>query len=105
MRPDALLAAALLAGCATPGADRVAREAAKSAVDPVLAARFPGIPLAPATDCVIDNASAGEILSLANSAGGGPAPRAARLVLEIATRPDTLDCLATDGLPALLTAL
>lgn len=105
MRPDAILALAFLGGCATPLADEAARSAARSAVDPILAERFPGIPLAPATNCIIDNASAGEILGLAASARGGPTAEAARLILEVATRPDTIQCLAADGLPALLTTL
>ncbi len=100
-----LLCAAALAGCAAPAADVVARQAAKSAVNPVLASRFPGIPLEPATDCIIDNATAAEIVTFARSAGGGATEATTRLVLDVATRPATIDCLATDGLPVLLTSL
>ena len=35
----------------------LARDAARTAVRPVLESRFPGVPLEPATDCVIDNAT------------------------------------------------
>ncbi len=101
-----LIALPLLAACQSPLADAVARDAAKRAVDPVIADRFPGIPLAPATDCIIDNASAGEILTLATSAGSGANDNtAARLVLEIAQRPATFQCIATEGLPVLLNSL
>ena len=100
-----LLCAAALSACAGPSADAVARSAAKSAVNPVLASRFPGIPLEPATDCIIDNATAAEIITFARAAGGGASEATARLVLDVASRPDTIACLATDGLPVLLQTL
>ena len=105
MRPEPFLMLALLAACNTPLADEVARGAARSAVNPVLAQRFPGIPLEPATNCVINNATAPEIISLATSARGGVTDASTRLVLDIARRPDTLNCLATEGLPVLLQTL
>lgn len=84
--------------------DNLAREAARSAVRPVLAQRFPGVPLEPATDCVINNATGGEILSLAaDAATGRPDEGTVETVLTIATRPETIRCLATEGLPVLLT--
>lgn len=95
----------LLAACNSPLADQFARDAAKRSVNPVIAARFPGVPLEPATNCVIDNASAGEILQLASAAGTGANDSATRLVLEIAQRPDTIRCIATEGLPVLLNTL
>ncbi len=105
MRPEPVLMLAFLAACNTPLADEVARGAARSAVNPVLAQRFPGIPLEPATNCVIDNASANEILTLATTARQGVTEASTRIVLDIARRPDTLNCLATDGLPVLLQTL
>jgi len=106
MRPDLLLALPLLlAGCTSPIADTLARDAAKSEVNPVIAARFPGIPLEPATNCIIDNASAGEIVQLATLAGSGANDAATRIVLDIAQRPDTIRCIATEGLPVLLNTL
>lgn len=93
----------LLAGCADLQ-DQVARDAAKSAVRPVLAERFPGVPLEPATDCVIDNATAGEILSLAaDAATGRPDEGTVETTVTILSRPETITCLATEGLPVLLT--
>lgn len=92
-----------LAACADVQ-NEVAREAAKSAVRPVLQDNFPGVPLEPATDCIIDNATAGEILSLAaDAARGQPDAGTVETVLTIGTRPETITCLATQGLPVLLT--
>ena len=95
----------LLAACTPAMQDDLARDAAKSAVRPVLAERFPGVPLEPATDCVIDNATAGELLSLAADAVTGPTANTVEIVSDIVTRPDTLTCLAKEGLPTLLSQL
>jgi len=84
-------------------ADQIARAAAKDAIRPVLRERLPGVPIEPATDCVIDNATAGEILTLARAGVRAEAdPETTRLVLDIVRRPDTIDCLITEGLPPLL---
>ena len=105
MRLEVLLILPLLAACNTPLADAIARDAARSAVHPVVAARFPGVPLEPATNCIIDNASANEIIALASAAGTGANDTATRIVLDVAQRPDTIRCIATEGLPVLLTTL
>lgn len=105
MRLEILMIPLLLAACNSPLADEIARDAAKRSVNPVIAARFPGVPLEPATNCVIDNATGGEILQLASAAGTGANDSATRLVLEIAQRPDTIRCIATEGLPVLLNTL
>lgn len=95
----------ILAGC-TPGfQDELARDAAKNAVRPVLQDRLPGVPVEPATDCVIDNATASEILTLAADAVTGPTASTVEIVSNILVRPDTLTCLATEGLPPLLSGL
>ncbi|MCC5967843.1 MAG: hypothetical protein JJU24_17140 [Natronohydrobacter sp.] len=83
--------------------DQIARDAARQTVRPVLAERFPGVPLEPASDCVINNASAGEITRLALAAGQPTvSPETSAMVVEIATRPETIRCLATDGLAPFL---
>ena len=95
----------VLAAC-TPGMqDELARDAAKSAVRPVLEERFPGVPLEPATNCVIENATANEILSLAADAVTGPTANTVEIVSDILSRPATLTCLATEGLPVLVAGL
>ena len=101
----AMTAALLIAAC-TPGQqDELARDAAKSAVRPVIQERLPGVPVEPATDCIIDNATAGEILSLAADAVTGPTANTVEIVSDILARRETLTCLATEGLPPLLSGL
>lgn len=98
----AVLAAALLANCAPlPTQDQLARETARNVVRPILADRFPGVPLEPLTDCVIDNASAAELYSLAETAVIGFTPEAFNTILAIAQRPGTVECLASDGIAGL----
>jgi hypothetical protein len=83
--------------------DQLAQDAAKRAVRPVLAQNFPGVPLEPAVGCVIDNSRAQELAQLARAAADPvPSPQTTTLVVEIATRPDTIRCLATDGLAPFL---
>jgi len=102
MRRLAALLLLPLAAC-VPLQDQIARETARSAVRPVLAERFPGVPLEPSTDCVIDNATGAEIISLASDAAlGRPDEGTVETVLTIVTRPETITCLATEGLPVLL---
>ncbi|MFN4057127.1 MAG: hypothetical protein ACK4HW_02955 [Roseinatronobacter sp.] len=102
MRALALSAGLVLTACAGVQ-DELARDAAKRAVRPVLAQNFPGVPLEPAVDCVIDNANARELQTLAVAASQArPSPDAAALVIEIATRPETLRCLTTSGIAPFL---
>ncbi|EPX81575.1 hypothetical protein [Litoreibacter arenae] len=93
-----------LSACGEDGlADQVARKQASDAVRPVLAKRFPGVPLEPATECVIHNASAAEIIKLARAGATGLGPEETQLVIEIATRRDTIACLLEDGIAPFLT--
>lgn len=102
---SAVILLALLAGCAEDGlADQLARDQARNAINPVLAQRFPGVPLEPATNCVINEASASEILRLAKAGTVGLQPEDTQLVVDIATRPDTIKCLLNDGLNPFLNA-
>ncbi len=92
-----------LLGCTPQQQDELTRDAAKSVVRPVLEERLPGVPVEPATDCIIDNASSRELLSLAADAVTGPTANTVEIVSDIVSRPETIQCLATEGLPALLT--
>lgn len=92
----------LTAACTPQSQDKIAREAARSAITPVLTERFPGVPLEPALDCVIDNASAVQIRALAADAVLGATESTAQIVSDIVSKPETLACLATKGLPTLL---
>ncbi|HKK97331.1 MAG TPA: hypothetical protein VJ928_04065 [Marivita sp.] len=101
MRP--LLALCLvLAACSPQQQDEIAREAARSAITPVLVERFPGVPLEPALNCVIDNANATQIRALALDSVAGPTESTVQIVSDIVSKPETLTCLAAEGLPALL---
>ncbi len=97
-----LLAAA---ACTPQVQDDLTRDAARTAVRPVLEKNFPGVPLEPATDCVIDNATSRELLSLAADAVTGPTANTVEITMNILSRPATLECLATEGLPVLLNGL
>ncbi|WGH80072.1 hypothetical protein [Jannaschia ovalis] len=105
MRLEPLIALALLAGCNSAVGTELSRSAAKSVVNPIVAERFPGVPLEPATDCIIDNATGSEIATLAASAATRDDATASRLVLDIAGRPETIRCIAAEGLPAILNTL
>lgn len=95
------VAAMALAGCLQdvgPTGDALARDAAKGVVNNVVSARFPGVNAAPYTDCIIDNASTAEIITLAEAAVLGATPRTTNLVVEIAGRPDTIRCIGNNAL-------
>jgi hypothetical protein len=94
------LAAAILAGCSV-GQD-VARDQAKSVVTPIVVEKFPGLPAETISNCVIDNATFKEILTLAAAAGTGSTTQATQTVVEIVSRPATIKCIAVNELPALL---
>ena len=97
-----VIAVLLIAACTPQQQDELARDAARNAVRPVIQERLPGVPVEPATDCIIDNATAGEILSLAADAVTGPTANTVEIVSDILARRETLTCLATEGLPPLL---
>ena len=100
-----LATGAMLAACSPQAQDQIAREAARSAITPVVTERFPGLPVEPAIDCIIDNASAAQIRALAADAVLGPTESTVEIVSDIVARPETLACLAERGLPALLGGL
>ena len=105
MKALMILSVVLLGACTVEQQDEIARDAAKNAVRPVLQERLPGVPVEPATDCVIENATAKEILSLAADAVTGPTANTVEIVSDILVRQGTLTCLATEGLPPLLAGL
>lgn len=98
-------AAIALAACTPAQQDELTRDAARTAIRPVLETNFPGVPLEPATDCVIDNASSSELLSLAADAVTGPTANTVEIVGRIVSRPETIKCLAEDGLSGVLLGL
>ena len=100
----AVAALGLVAGCGAmmATADQTARDAAKRAVTPIVQARFPGVPVEPVVDCVIQHAETAEILELARAATLGPTAETTVVVTEIATRPDTVRCIASAQTQTLL---
>ncbi len=92
-----------VAACDTPVGTAVARESARGVVNNVVETRFPGVPITPVTDCIIDNASGSEIVSIASDAvARTPSPETVQLVIEIARRPDTIQCFVEDAGPLVL---
>ena len=93
-------ALASLAACATANqvADAVARERAKSVVNAEVTRRFPGVNAAPVTDCIIDAASAGEIIRIAGASVTGVTPEISQEVVTIARRPESVQCIAQNSL-------
>lgn len=96
------LAAATVTACSQQAQDEVARETARSAIAPVIQNKFPGVPVQPAVDCIIDNATAQQIRALAVDAVAGPTASTVETVTQIVSKPETLTCLTDVGLPALL---
>jgi hypothetical protein len=96
----ALIALLALPACdmAQQTADDIARDRATTAVNGVVAARFPWVDVSPVTDCVINAASAREILQIAASAATGANGEVSELVLQIAQRPAATQCIAQAGL-------
>ena len=99
--PIALISAsALLAGCAVANdaADAVARDSAKTVVDGIVAQKFPGVNAAPVTDCIIDAATAAEIIRIAGASVTGVTQSTVEEVLKIARRPEAVACIADNSL-------
>ena len=99
MRTFAAIGLLALAACDTP----VGTEVARAVVTDVVETRFPGVPITPVTDCIINNATGSEIISIATDAvAGQPSPETVTLVIEIAARPDTITCFVEEAGPTIL---
>lgn len=102
----ALLLAGLLAlgacSVAQDTADQLAQDRAKTTINRVVADKFPGVDASPITDCIVEAASAQEILKIAGSGVIGTTTGIPNLVLDIAARPATLECIAQAQVAALL---
>ncbi len=91
----------MLAGCMQdlgPAGDTLARDAAKGVVNTTVQSRFPGVDARPYTDCIIDNASGGEIIQIAEAALVGTSQATTNLIVDIAQRPDTVRCALNSSL-------
>ena len=78
------------------------RKAAKSVVTTVISQRFPGVNAAPFTDCIIDNATDQEILNIATGAITGPDEATVQIIMKIASRPATIQCIGPAALGTIL---
>ena len=103
MRRVVIIAVLALSGCgaANDAADAVARARAKGVVNGVVDDRFAGVNAAPVTDCIIDAASAGEIIQIAGASVTGVTQSTVEQVLEIAGRREAVECIAENGLALL----
>ncbi len=99
MRFCTMGAVALVAGCgaAQDAADAVARDRAKLVVNGVVQNRFPGVNSAPVTDCIIDAASAGEIIQIGSASVTGVTQSTVEQVVEIAGREQSVRCIAQNS--------
>ena len=92
-----------LAGCVTLGpaveemSNEAARAAAKAVVTPIVAAQVPGPAGVALSDCIIENATASELLQLARATGADAAT--VNLTSSILARPETVAC-ATSAISA-----
>lgn len=103
LRIMALTALLVLTGCGvvSEATDDLARRQAREAVNQVVTNRFPGADLRPATNCIINGATAAEILTLAGASVTGVTQNTINLVIDIAARPETASCLARNSLSQL----
>ena len=98
----ALVALVSLSACmqaGTPGANVVqdgARAVARQSVNSAVAAKLPGVDASPVTDCIIDNATLDELVTIARSAtlSANPVGDVWPVVQTVAGRRATLECFS-----------
>lgn len=93
---------AVLTACSPQSQDQLARGAAKSVVARAATERLPGVPVEPYTDCIIDNASSQQILTLAADTVTGPTASSWEIITGIARQPATLECFLRAGMSSLI---
>ncbi|QFS81477.1 hypothetical protein FIV09_01430 [Roseivivax sp. THAF197b] len=89
-----ICAFAILSACTPQTQDQIARSAAKSAINRVVIERYPSLPLEPAINCIIDNATSQQIYALAADSVTGPTTSTGEIVAGIVQKPETVRCLA-----------
>lgn len=99
----ALAATLTLTACdsAQEAVTKGTRDTAKTVVNGVVENKFPGLNAAPITDCIIDNASVSEILTLAKASVVGVQQDTVDTVVSISQRPETAKCIAKNSLKLL----
>ncbi len=98
----ALLATSACVGGFQDAADQIAREQARTYVNQEVERRFPGVDATLVTDCVINNASAQEIITIAGGIALGNTDAASSTVGDILSRPSTIQCTASGALGPLV---
>jgi hypothetical protein len=90
----------LLAGCAVTQdiADTAVRDEAKSVASSVIGQEFPGVDAEPIADCIVDNATTQEILTIATGSIGGPTQATVDAVLSLAQRQEVVTCVLQIGI-------
>ncbi len=93
------LAVALLGlvACSPQAQDQIARQAASATITRVVANRYPQLPVEPLLGCVLRHGTGPELDALASDSLTGPTESSARIVANIVTRPETVDCVARGG--------
>ncbi len=94
------LSTLLLSGClqAPQALEDTTKLAAKTAVNSVISKKFPGVDAEVYVDCVIDNATPQQMLSLAATAVTGVQSNTINTVTAIASEGETLKCIAQGSL-------
>lgn len=67
-------------------------------MNPILQEQFPGVPITPISNCVINNASSGEIITLGSAAVTGVTPQTTETVTDILAKPSTVNCITNAGI-------
>ena len=100
MRAFALIGVLALGGCtaANDVIDAQVRQSAENAINTVVETNFPGVDASPVSNCIVNNASRGEILEVARDSVTGISDSTVSLVIEIAQRPDTVKCIINNGI-------
>ncbi len=105
MRALAIIALLTLSACVgnlQGPADQFARDQARTYVNQEVERRFPGVDATLVTDCVINNASAQEIITIAGGIALGNTQAASDTVGNILSRPSTIQCTASGALGPLV---
>lgn len=77
---------------AQPVLDGASRALARNTINAQMEKRIPGADVSPYTDCVVNNASTSEMLSIASAAQSGGSG-AANTIASIVTRPAASQCI------------
>lgn len=95
-----LLACVALTACLDSSelVEEGSRAAAKGVVKTVINSKFPGVDADVYVDCILDNAETDQIITLAKAAVTGVDDTTVATVTDIAKEPETLSCIAQEGL-------